>query len=283
MFAAIFLIFSLQFASKANCAKILGVFIWQSLSHHAVFQVLWKELSLRGHQVTILTPHPLNDPALTNLTEIDLGLLQQEDKNDSKYRLKLHKSIINVTKTIYEKMETLTEQQLQKSAIQNFLRDDSKAFDLLLVEFLVPAVYAISVKYNCPMIGVTSLDALTPSHDAVGNILHPVLSPDLLLPFKSTELNFFDRLHSVSFAVWYRFYYYWYVLPQHDRLARKYIQQNIPYIGDIERNVSMLFINTSPFIHALRPNVKTIIEMGNIHLKPKKLLPQVSFIILMEE
>lgn len=59
--------------SSGESARVLSVIPIPSYSHQVVFQPLWRELSLRGHQVTTLTTHPINDPSLINLTEIDLG------------------------------------------------------------------------------------------------------------------------------------------------------------------------------------------------------------------
>uniref|UniRef100_A0A6P7F682 UDP-glucuronosyltransferase 3A1-like n=1 Tax=Diabrotica virgifera virgifera TaxID=50390 RepID=A0A6P7F682_DIAVI len=61
--------------SFIQCVKILGIFPTPSYSHQIVFQPIWKELSLRGHNVTVVTPHPLNDSSLTNLTEIDVSFV----------------------------------------------------------------------------------------------------------------------------------------------------------------------------------------------------------------
>ncbi|KAK5638205.1 hypothetical protein RI129_012500 [Pyrocoelia pectoralis] len=58
--------------SSANAARILGISPIPMYSHQLVFRTLWRELSLKGHQVTALTSHPLRDTALTNLTEIDM-------------------------------------------------------------------------------------------------------------------------------------------------------------------------------------------------------------------
>lgn len=60
----------LQVCESAN---ILGVIPTPSYSHHVSFQPVWRELSVRGHNVTIITANPMNDHELTNLTEIDIS------------------------------------------------------------------------------------------------------------------------------------------------------------------------------------------------------------------
>lgn len=57
----------------SQCANILFVTIFPNPSRQALFQPIWKELSLRGHNVVVITPNPLRDEKLTNLTEIDIS------------------------------------------------------------------------------------------------------------------------------------------------------------------------------------------------------------------
>ena len=65
------LVISLCAVKFAYCARILGVVPIPSYSHQIVYRPIWRELSLRGHQVVVMTTDPMKDPALTNLTEID--------------------------------------------------------------------------------------------------------------------------------------------------------------------------------------------------------------------
>ena len=37
-----------------------------------ILRLFWKELSPRGHNVTVVTPDPLNDLSLVNITEISI-------------------------------------------------------------------------------------------------------------------------------------------------------------------------------------------------------------------
>lgn len=64
--------------SFAQCANILFVTSFPSHSHQVMFQPVWKELSLRGHNVIAITPNPLRDESLTNLTEVDISKLYEK-------------------------------------------------------------------------------------------------------------------------------------------------------------------------------------------------------------
>ncbi|KAJ8959707.1 hypothetical protein NQ318_021899 [Aromia moschata] len=55
-----------------SCANILVFSSAPAYSQQMAFLELWIDLSLRGHNVTLVTPNPVNNPKLTNLTEIDV-------------------------------------------------------------------------------------------------------------------------------------------------------------------------------------------------------------------
>jgi len=72
MFQILLTILSLGIFQYCDGARILGIVPTPSYSHQVLYWPLWKELSLKGHQLTVLTTDPMNDPSLKNLTEIDL-------------------------------------------------------------------------------------------------------------------------------------------------------------------------------------------------------------------
>lgn len=270
------LLILLYFCASVDSANILGVFIMPSISHQVVFQPIWKELSLRGHKVTVISPNPLKDPRLTNLTEIDVGftydIIRKGKLQDS---MRKDRPMSFILDSIYQVIDNIVQAELKHPPVQELISDKSKNFDVMLVEFFHPTMYALSARFNCPMIGITSLGVFLQGHDAVGNPTHPVLTPDILLPFMG-NLDFFERLYSSYFSLYFRYYYHYKVMPVQDKIARKYISEDIPYLGDIERNVSLLFLNVNPIIHPVRPNVPAVIELGKMHIVHKKPLPKVS-------
>ncbi|KAK4878164.1 hypothetical protein RN001_010670 [Aquatica leii] len=271
-FLVLTIIFS-AFANSIHCANILGVFYIPLISHQAVFQPVWKELSLRGHNVTVLTPNPLKDPTLTNLTEIDLSFSYDTiRKANLQHSIHKDRSMTDVVHGIFEIFTSIVEVELMHDSVQSLLHDENQKFDLVIVEFLVPTFAALSVKYNCPFIGMASSNVLTYGHDVLGNPLNPILNPDMLLSF-IRPMSFYDRLYSVYFSVWIRYLYYYHMLPKHDKIARQYITNNMPYLGEIEKNISLLFLNVNPIVHTVKPNVPAVIELRQMHLQAQKELP----------
>ncbi|KAF2892698.1 hypothetical protein ILUMI_13470, partial [Ignelater luminosus] len=268
------LTFVCMFLYSVYGAKILGLFSVPSISHQVVFQPLWKELSLKGHKVTVITPNPLKDKSLVNLTEIDVSFsyrvvteanLQQSIEKARSYR--------DVVDAIFTIMTNAVQEQLNHPDVQDLIKNKTTCFDLVIAEHFNPATFAFSALYNCPLIGISSLAAPLNAHDVMGNPAHPVLNPDMHLPF-TDELGFFNRIQSVLHLIWFKYYYHYYFLPQQDKIAKRYLGDNLPYVGDIEKNVSMVFTNENLLIHPIRPNVPAVVQLGSMHIRKAKPLPK---------
>lgn len=256
------------------CAKILGVFFAPSISHQAVYQPVWKELSLRGHQVTVLTPNPLKDETLTNLTEIDLGFVYQE-MQDMKLLERMAQAtglfkFIVFSRVFGELFSSIIKNQL----VQDLLQDNTASYDLLILEPFNPLVYGFPAKYPVPFVGIFSAGGMQPMHDAVGNPTHPVLYPGFVVGASMDSI--WGRMTATYGVMLTRFVYRFVVLPEIDDLARQLFGGDIPYLGDIEKNVSLMFFNSNPVFYKPRPNVPAIVEIHQMHIKPKKPLPVVS-------
>lgn len=130
----------LLFLSSVNSANILGFFMFPSISHQIVYQPIWRELSLRGHNVTVVTPDPLNDPSLTNLTEISVSFTYDFlKKNRIDKIMSKDSNAFQTLPTIFKLMEVIIEAELNSSEVQKLIKSDIK-FDLILFECFHPAL-----------------------------------------------------------------------------------------------------------------------------------------------
>ncbi|KAI7815685.1 UDP-glucuronosyltransferase [Rhyzopertha dominica] len=261
----------LLFVSVTQSARILGVFPTASISHQVVYQPIWRELSLRGHQVVAITPDPLKDPSLTNLTEIDLGFMYDFIRSMMK-EFKHEQTHWDFLKMMPGWAVMMTELMFEHPKMVTFLNDTEAHFDLVIGEFLTPVVTAFAYKYKCPFIGVSSLSVVNMYHSVMGNPAHPILNPDLLTTF-GEEMTFFEKVEAVIYDAYSRMKYI-NDLAVVDEVTRKYFGDDMPYLGELERNVSLLFVNTNPILHGARAFSPGVFELGRMHLKPKKPLPQ---------
>ncbi|KAL3278839.1 hypothetical protein HHI36_016359 [Cryptolaemus montrouzieri] len=268
-------LFCVILAKLVNCAKILGVFMTPSYSHQIIYQPIWKELSLRGHHVTVLTPNPLKDEKLTNLTEVDLSFTyslvrQEQNKSAVLYKDRTTQSEHARLAKLYEKV---THSILGHSGVQELIKDEDKTFDLLLVEYLYPSMYVFKDIFNCSMIGITSLPLLSVGHEALGNPDNPVVHPSFTLPFSVTT-TFNERIMSVLTNLWIRFSTNYRLATILDKIYPQYIKKKIRPINDISQEFSLVIQNSNLAISNSRPLVPNLIEISGIHITKPKPLPE---------
>ncbi|KAB0791965.1 hypothetical protein PPYR_13926 [Photinus pyralis] len=266
-------------AQCGDGAKILGVMPSPSYSHQVVFQPLWRELSLRGHQVTILTTDPIRDPSLVNLTEIDLHFVY-EIWNTKIANFMSSLNGLQLYHYAFTALITVADAELSHPDVQKLLKDEDAHFDLVIVEFFLPSMSMFARKFNCPLIGVVSMDLPNFRHRLVGNPNHPVLYPDFFLPL-SDELTFFERLFSVLFSFATDMYTYFYLNGVEQAVINKHFGEDSPEISELAKNTSILLMNTSPTFHQVRPIMPSVIQMGGgLHRASVKPLPKHLQVIL---
>ncbi|CAH0559431.1 unnamed protein product [Brassicogethes aeneus] len=259
----------------SQCAKILCVFQMQSYSHQVVFQPIWRELSLRGHQVTVLTPLPLKDPTLVNLTEIDLGYLKNLGAEFNFFKTVSVKAWPHrKTEVMFRVNYLYAEKIFKNEQFKKIYQNPNSKFDLIIIQSYVgPIFHALGEKYNAPVVGINSMNAYIGQHFEIGNPHHPAVYTDMYTEYQG-ELTFLERWYNTFFYLWARYFIYFDGMPKSDAIARKYLGNDIPYLGESVKKLSFLFTTTNPILYVPRPQVPTHMEIGRLHLKPTKPLPK---------
>ncbi|KAJ8930789.1 hypothetical protein NQ314_016366 [Rhamnusium bicolor] len=266
-----------------HSARILGVVPSPSHSHQIVFRPIWRELSKRGHDLVVITTDPENDPKL-NITEIDISFAYDlwTNKHDIIKQIgQFWSSPIKTIEDILNSTQDMCSQELLHPDVQALLKNDTEYFDLLIVEYMYPVMFGFAERFKCPYIGILTMDLVNFVHSMLGNPTHPVLYPELILPYEG-ELNFWQRLVSSICNL---------ILPifnifsgldgsAHQKLMEEHFGGNLPPVVDILKNVSMLFINVDPSSYT-RPLGPAFIPIGGgTHLTTKKALAKVKNIYL---
>lgn len=260
-----------------DSARILGAVFTPSYSHQLAFQPIWKELSLRGHQVTVLTTNPMNNPKLTNLSEIDLSMsyeIMKFHKTDELLSTKKG-SVVERLKNYIKALHEVADKQLSHPEVQDLIHHHRNDFDLLMVEAIYPTQMALSWWFQIPFIGLVSLDAPNRIHAIMGNPVHPVLYPAYDLPFDQ-NLSFSERLISTIHSLFMLWFEKFRFHPRADETIQQHFGIEAPKIEEIQKNMSLLFINVNPIFHNIRPLGATTIPIGGgIHLDHPSALPKV--------
>ncbi|KAK4872737.1 hypothetical protein RN001_014766 [Aquatica leii] len=258
--------------TTANASRILGIVPTPSYSHQMVFQPIWKELSLRGHQVTTITTNPINDSTLVNLTEIDLGCLYKTEINHIEKIINLN--LFGFMFAILDAYDEMAHNFLSHRLVQNVIRNDSEKFDVVMVEFGLLSMFAFAKRFNAPLILLTSIDAPSHVRSLMGNPTHPILYPEMILPFEN-NLSLGNRLLIVTFTIFLTIIKTIVIVPSQQLLVNKYFGSHYPSISDLQQNISLALINSDPIFHRVKPLVPTIIQIGGgFHRTVPKPLPK---------
>ncbi|KAF7264248.1 hypothetical protein GWI33_000431 [Rhynchophorus ferrugineus] len=270
MKSVVFVIFFLVIGVvvPVRSSKILFLSCTPAPSHQKPFQVIWKGLAEKGHEVHVLTPNPLENSTLPNLVQYNISDLYEYIKTftagKSKYYLKKPTFIEAFVKDVYITVifNRFYERCISHEATQSILTNN-KHFDAVIVEWLFPTLGGFAAHFRAPLIGITSLGAPLVSMDTVGNPGHPIIAPDMNLPL-TRAMTFRERIFSGLYSIYVRIHYHLFVLPREDALIKRHISNNLPYLGDIEKNISLLLLNRNPVFHRVMPMNPAAVELGGI-------------------
>ncbi|XP_063216516.1 UDP-glycosyltransferase UGT5-like [Bacillus rossius redtenbacheri] len=272
------LVAALAFLQLGSCARILGVFPVTSVSHQVVYLALMRELARRGHQVTVITTDPLNDPSLGNYSEIDVSFMYEDYRRRFNFagRRMDDRSPYDLAESLLVYGARWCEMLLEHEPVQRLISPENTRarFDLVFLEWLnTPATYGFAHRFSAPMIGVASLPPFAFCHDSVGNPTNPSYIPEAFLPY-SDRMTFFQRLDTLVYSLRTRWFFYGAVVPRHQAIAERHFGPSMPSVLDLHYNVSMLFVNFEPSFHPPRPEVPAVVHLSGLHINPPKPLPQ---------
>lgn len=256
---------------NGESARILAAIPTASYSHQVFFQMLWRELAIRGHDVVVLTTDPTHEN-LTNFKEIDMSSAYAAMKGAIKDVIALNDNKMKAFARFSSAFLEMSEHELALPQVQELIKDENQKFDLVMLEYLYPSFYAFKHRFNCSFIGVTSLEGTSTAHDVMGNPTHAILYPTSLLDLDGDK-GFKDRL--VSFLLNQLIYFTrGKTVNLINELNKKHFGENYPDIQELAQSVDMLFVNANPMFAEVRPlTPSTISVSGGMHMKPPKDLP----------
>lgn len=69
---------------SGNGAKVLFFCPVPAHSHQKMYMAVWKEMSLKGHKVFVVTPNPAFNKSMVNLTEYDISSVYEFQRSQIK-------------------------------------------------------------------------------------------------------------------------------------------------------------------------------------------------------
>lgn len=259
----------------AKCADILAVIPSPFYSHQATFRPLWRELARRGHNITLITTNLMESNE--NITQIDYhGTYEVFERNNFMNMLKTGYDFFDLMSKFFDMMDDLIHYQFTHPGLVE-LMESNRTFDLMLVEVSLPIWTLLSVKFKCPFVGLSTMDAHPGAHAMVGNAVHPALYPYADFGF-GEKLSLTERISSACFTVLGLLVGNLIFTPLLNDYAKKYLGEGLPDSNEIHRNTSLLVVNANPIFFSPRPATPITINLGGyLHLKEPKKLPEVRY------
>lgn len=258
----------------ADAARILGIFPDVSYSHQVAFRPLLIELSQRGHEMTIFTTHPMNNLTLQNYTEVELRL-----SSTARRHIKLHlfgMSGLGEFLSLFEaRSEASTDETLSHPVMQRIISpNNGETFDLIIVQCLFhDALYALSLRFKAPLIGISSVPTVSWHHYMFGNPLLAAYSPNLLTSFDD-NMNLWERFVNLCSSLYQIYWYRYKIIPIQEKITRKHFGDSVPSADQLISNIDLLLVYFHPFIYP-RANIPGFIPIrGYRPVSQKKGLPQ---------
>lgn len=133
------------FCIKVECSKILAIYPTPSISHQFVFRALTKELIKRGHELTVITSHPMEFNN-TNLTQIDLSAANDQLKNALNFVVFRQQKgdMFDLMNSILEWIGNSLDVNFQNGYVQKLIkRENGENFDVVIVEALYDGMHLL--------------------------------------------------------------------------------------------------------------------------------------------
>ncbi|KAF4528002.1 UDP-glycosyltransferase-19 [Ephemera danica] len=246
--------------SSAGGARILGLFGYSTQSHNNVFTALTKELAVRGHDLTVVTPYPLkNAPGKYRQIEI-ADLRNSVEQTSNITNMNVLQRFIFITSLFLNACPRV----LQHPELKTLLKEK---FDLILIsvvfnDCLLPFAFRMNASFIT--IGPQGLLAAY----KIGNPEPSSFVPSRLFSY-SDHMNFWERSMNFLIPSILMLCREFIVMPKMNQAARQFFGNDIPAIEDLECNASLAFINTHLGFNYPRPLNPNIIEVGGMHIKKK--------------
>ncbi|XP_046835901.1 UDP-glucosyltransferase 2-like isoform X2 [Vespa crabro] len=168
-------------------------------------------------------------------------------------------------------------ENLAHPKIQKLIRNPPKdpPYDVVLIEVFASHCFAIfGHLFNVPVIGVTTCSFYPWHNHIIGNPENLAILPNNLLNFK-TPMNFWQRTYNFLHTFFYNIYFN-HLTKYQDEQIRKYVGPNLPSVRQLEKNISMILVNSYFTMDGIRPLTQAYIEIGGLHVQDdgSKLSPE---------
>ncbi|XP_066994909.2 UDP-glycosyltransferase UGT5 [Anabrus simplex] len=263
----------LAFLDCSSGARILAIVPIPGRSHFIVFSSLARELAARGHQVTMMSVFPQKTP-IANYTDIPLADEMSILGGSNFFDFGSVNPMVMML-ALWGLGNSLCDTMLSQREVRKLINSEKDKFDAVIVEaFFNECFYAFAHKFKAPLIQYSVYGGNLAVDDSVGNPTQYSHVPDAMLNY-GDHMTFCERLKNALFSLYSAAGRYLYYIPEMDAIMRKHFNDStLPYLSDIEKSTALLLVNNHVAVGFPRPLVPNYINVGGLHIKPPKKLPE---------
>ncbi|TMW54432.1 hypothetical protein DOY81_000424 [Sarcophaga bullata] len=246
---------------------------WMWLEH---FQ---RDLLRRGHHVTSVNNHPTKYPH-PNLTEIIIDPkfdIPYYFPKENIFKMRFASDFQNLQMWWHVGLLT-SEYALNDKKVKSLIESKDKKFDVLILEqFFHESFLMFAHKFKCPVVTIGTMGYADNMDHAMGLVTPWSVIPHLVLSH-TDRMTFWERMYNSYLSLYDAVMRRWYYLPQMQKMAEKhfgaYIEGPLPNVRDLEKNISLMLINSHRSMDLPRPSMPGLIDVGGAHIQKAKPLPE---------
>jgi hypothetical protein len=178
--------------------------------------------------------------------------------------------------------EALCDHLLQEDSIQKLIHSKGLHFDLVIVEaFINECFLGFAHKFNAPIIQTCTYSGASFMGHWVGTPSPYSYVPDDFLEYRD-KMNFWERMHNAIIGTLKHVGRQLIHIPKQNAVMQRYFNytDNLPHVSALEYKTSLVLVNSHFSLSYPRPLMPNHVQVGGMHVKPPKKLPQVRNAIL---
>ena len=161
----------------------------------------------------------------------------------------------------------MTASTLKSPELQAILK---QKFDVVLSMSTIVGYIADTL--DCNIIYVTPFGPFHGVANMIGNQFFPSQSPAPASSFEHPE-RFGERLSNLLITILFNVYYSFISYSMYSELAPQLNYTGPPFLETLEARLQILLINSHPITHDPQPFLENVVQVGGMHIKPHKPLP----------
>ena len=266
-------------ANSKSKLKILALFHHPGKSHFDFFKPLLERLAQRGHKMTVVSYFPrngnvTNQEILPNYKDICLSGTMDKWVNVIDLT-KLDHSIFRCVKTMFTIREwglDACKAGLKIPEVRQLIKSDEK-FDLILFEtFNTYCFLGFVHKFKAPFISLSSHEIMPWVHNQIGSPDNPSYVPNHFLGL-SLQKSFLDRVINSIMTGFANFVFEMIYQWPSQKIVEEVFGPGVPPLSEIAKTTCAVLSNTHYSLFGSRPKVPNEVDIGGLHIRSVKPLP----------